>query len=171
MYVIMGSTGNTGKLIVRALLKAGKRIRVISRDESKLKDLVERGAEPAIGKILNVKFLTKAFEGATAVYAMIPPNSWTNNIRGYQNAIARNIASVIEKTGIKYVVALSSVGAHLSEKGGIVQGLYDMEQRLNKIKGLNVLYLRASYFMENILGQIITIKQKGMMASLLKADF
>jgi uncharacterized protein YbjT (DUF2867 family) len=170
MYVIMGSTGNTGRLIARTLLKAGKKVRVISRNESKVKELVHEGAESAVGKMINLQFLKEAFSGATAVYAMIPPNSGTNNFRAFQNGVARNIGKAVELTRVKYVVALSSVGAHLQEKGGLVQGLYDMEQRFNKIKGLNVLYLRPSSFMENILSQIKSIKQMGVMASPVRAD-
>ncbi len=38
MYVITGSTGNTGKPITIALLEAGKKVRVISRDAAKAKN-------------------------------------------------------------------------------------------------------------------------------------
>ncbi|MBN2012871.1 NAD(P)H-binding protein [candidate division KSB1 bacterium] len=170
MYVIMGSSGNIGKLIATTLLKSGKQVRVISRDMSKVQDLVDQGAESVIGKISNIRLLRDAFKGAKAVYAMIPTNSWTNNYRAFQNGIARNIARAIETAGVKYVVALSGVGAHLQEKGGIVQGLYDMENRFNDVDALNVLYLRPSTFMENLLGQIHSIKQLGVMASAVKAD-
>ncbi|MCI0494558.1 NmrA family NAD(P)-binding protein, partial [candidate division KSB1 bacterium] len=115
-------------------------------------------------------FLAKALEGATAVYAMIPPNFKTNDYRGYQNQIAENIAVAIEKSGVKYIVTLSSVGAHLPEKAGVVQGLGDFEQRLNQINGLNVLHLRPTYFMENTLGQVGMIKMMGFMGSPVKAD-
>jgi len=170
MYVIMGSTGNTGKPIALALLKAGKKVRAISRDKSKVKELVEKGAEAAIGEISDANFLAKAFEGATVVYAMIPPNFKTDDYRGYQNQMAESIATAIEKSGVKNVLTLSSVGAHLPEKAGVVQGLRDFEQRLNKIKGLNVLHLRPSYFMENTLGQTGMIKMMGFMGSPVKAD-
>jgi uncharacterized protein YbjT (DUF2867 family) len=166
----MGSTGNTGKPIALALLNAGKKVRAISRDKSKVKELVDKGAEPAVGEISDANFLTKAFEGATVVYAMIPPNFKTDNYRGYQNQIVESIAKAIEKSGVKYAVTLSSVGAHLPEKAGVVQGLGDFEQRLNKIKDLNVLHLRPTYFMENTLGQVGMIKMMGFMGSPVKAD-
>lgn len=170
MYVIMGSTGNTGKPIVQALLKAGKKVRAISRDKAKVNELVASGAEAAVGDIADASFLTGAFEGATAVYAMIPPNFKTNDYRSYQNQMAESIASAIEGNGVRYAVTLSSVGAHLPEKAGVVQGLRDLELRLNRIPGLNVLHLRPSYFMENILGQIGMIKMMGFMSSPVKAD-
>lgn len=96
---------------------------------------------------------------------MIPPNIMSENYRSYQNEIAENIANAIEKNSVKYAVTLSSIGAHMTKNAGVVQGLHDFEQRLNKISDLNVLHLRPSYFMENTLGQIGMIKQMGFMAS------
>lgn len=44
MYVIMGASGNTGKPLAMALLKAGKKVRVLSRTEDKVKELKTQGA-------------------------------------------------------------------------------------------------------------------------------
>ena len=170
MYLIMGSTGNTGKPLAHALLNEGKKVRVISRDKNKVKDFLDKGAEEAIGEISEANFLAKTFAGATAVYAMIPPTMMSESYRGYQNQIAENIANAIEKNSVKYAVTLSSIGAHMTKNAGVVQGLHDFEQRLNKIKELNVLYLRAGYFMENLFGQIGTLKQMGFIASPLRAS-
>jgi uncharacterized protein YbjT (DUF2867 family) len=54
---------------------------------------------------------------------------------------------------VQYAVTLSSVGADKADKTGPVVGLHKLEERLNGIKGLNVLHLRAGYFMENTLAQ------------------
>jgi uncharacterized protein YbjT (DUF2867 family) len=45
-----------------------------------------------------------------------------------------------------------------------------MEQQFNAIPIINVLHLRPSYFMENILGQIGVIKQMGIMGSPVRPD-
>ncbi len=171
MYVITGATGNTGKVIANALLGAGKKVRVISRDSEHVKDLTDKGAEVAIGNLEDVDFLTEAFSGTTAVYAMIPPNFQVENFRAYQNKVTDAQISAAKSTGLKFVVTLSSIGAHLKEKAGVVQGLYDMEQKWNAVEGINVLHLRPSYFMENTLGQIDTIKNMGIMGSPIKGDF
>lgn len=170
MYAITGATGNTGKPIVKALLAAGKKVRALSRSEQKLSELVTSGAEAAVGELSNAKFLSQAFEGAAAVYAMIPPNFTAQDFRGYQNLVADALVQAVEKSGVKYVVTLSSIGAHLSAKAGVVQGLSDMEQRFNRLKGVQVLHLRPGYFMENLFGQLGTIKHMGVMGSPLKAD-
>jgi uncharacterized protein YbjT (DUF2867 family) len=48
--------------------------------------------------------------------------------------------------------------------------LHQLEEKLNTIAGLNVLHLRAGYFMENTLGQVGAIQGFGMTAGPLRAD-
>jgi uncharacterized protein YbjT (DUF2867 family) len=171
MYAITGAPGNTGKVISKILLEKGKRVRAIGRNAEKIKDLTKLGAESAIGDLNDENFLTKAFSGVTAIYAMIPPNFQAENYRVYQNKMTEAHIAATKKAGIKNVVTLSSVGAHLPEKAGVVQGLYDMEQKWNAVDGVNVLHLRPSYFMENTLGQVGIIKNMGIMGSPIKGDF
>ena len=170
IYVITGATGNTGKVIVDILLNRGKKVRVLGRNTEKLKHFAAQGAETMTGELSNGKFLQTAFTGAQVVYTLIPPNFQADDFRGYQNTISDTVAKAIEATSVRYAVTLSSVGAHLKEKAGVVQGLYDMEQKLNRLKGLNVLHLRPSYFMENLFGQLGMIKQMGIIGSPIKGD-
>ncbi len=170
MYVIMGSSGNTGKPLAMALLNAGKKVRILSRSEEKVKELKAAGAEVMIGDSNDAGFLTKAFAGATAAYVMIPPNWAAVDFTDYQRKYAAAIAEAVKKSGAKYVVSLSSVGTHLEEHSGVVFGLRYMEQKLDAITGLNTLHLRPAYFMENTFGQIGVIKQMGIMGSPVKAD-
>ena len=170
MYVIMGASGNTGKPLAMALLKAGKKVRVLSRTEDKVKELKAQGAEVMVGESSDVSYLTKAFTGATAVYAMIPPNFAATDFTDYQKKFADAVAEAVKKCNIKYVISLSSVGTHLEEHSGVVFGLRYMEQKLDAISGLNTLHLRPTYFMENTLGQVGVIKQMGVMGSPVKAD-
>jgi len=163
MYAIIGASGHTGKVVAETLLKAGKQVTVIGRDAAKLAGLVDLGAKPAIGDITDPSFLQSAFEGATAVYAMVPPNLTAPDVRAYQNTVIDSIASGIKKNTIPYVVTLSSIGAHLTEGAGVVQGLYDMEQKFRNINGLNQIHLRAGFFFENFFGMMPVIKMMGVM--------
>jgi len=170
MYAITGATGNTGKLIAEALLSKGKKVRVIGRDAARLKPLVDKGAEAFAGSLDDVAAMTRAFTGVKAVYAMIPPNPAAKNLRDYQNKIGEALATAITNARVRRVVNLSSVGAHLSEKVGPVNGLYDQEQRLNKLKDVHVLHLRPGFFMENLYWNIDLIKKMGINGSPLKPD-
>lgn len=157
MYVITGSTGNTGKYIAEHLLAAGKQVTVISRSADHLKSLTDKGATAAIGSLENADFLTKTFTGATAIYAMIPPNFAVKDFSGYQAVVTQALVTAIKSSGVKNVVTLSSIGAH-SDQTGVVAGLYKLEQALNAVPELNALHLRAGFFMQNFFGNIGLIK-------------
>ena len=170
MYVITGATGNTGKIIASALLEAGKKVRIISRNAGKAKELTDKGAELFTGDTGNAELLKKAFNGATAVYAMIPIDWQTADYTDHQVKHASAIAEALRECKVKYVVSLSSQGAHLESGSGVVLGLHKMESLFNKIEGIHTLHLRPTYFMENSLGMIGLIKQAGIMGSPVKAD-
>ena len=170
MFVITGATGNIGKRVAETLLAEDKDVRVIGRSAERLKELADKGAQAAVGSLEDEAFLTEAFNGATVVFAMIPPDLKAENLRKHQNRVGEAIANALTKAGVKYVVNLSSLGAHLPEKTGPVTGLYDQEQRLNKLEGVNVLHLRPTFFMENLLGYIPLVKAMGVNGSAMKGD-
>lgn len=170
MFVITGATGNTGRILSELLLKNGRKIRVVARNSDKLKSLADRGVEVLSGSLEDSDFVSKAFSGAEAVYAMVPPNWTATDFRAYQNRVIDALALGIEKNRVPYVISLSSVGADVSDKTGPVSGLYDMEQRFNAIKDANVLHLRAGYFMENFMGNIGLIRMMGINAGAIHAD-
>jgi uncharacterized protein YbjT (DUF2867 family) len=80
------------------------------------------------------------------------------------------LVSAIEKNGVKYAVVLSSFGADKPDKTGPVVGLHSLEKKLERISELNAVYLRAGYFMENLLPQVGVIKSFGDMAGPVRAD-
>ena len=170
IYTVAGATGNTGKPIAEALLKAGHQVRIISRDADKAASLVALGAQLIHGSSTDSATLTAALNGADAAYLMIPPNMQHPDFGTYQAEATESMAHAIEASGVKNVVTLSSVGAHLESGAGIVQGLHFMENRLNEIPGVNVLHLRPCYFLENTLGQAAAIKMMGIMGSPIRAD-
>lgn len=60
----------------------------------------------------------------------------------------------IAKAGVKRVVNLSGIGAHVSAGAGPIVGLHRQEQRLNAIADLDVLHVRPGYFFENHLAYV-----------------
>jgi uncharacterized protein YbjT (DUF2867 family) len=170
MYTIAGATGHIGHIIAELLLKKGEKVRVIGRSAERLQPLVDKGAEAVVADLTDTTAVTKAFTGAKAVFILIPPNPSAKNVREFQNQIGESLATAIKNSGVKYVVNLSSLGAHLSEGTGIILGLHDQELRLNKLEGVNILHLRPTFFMENIFGQIGIIKNMGVMGSPVNPD-
>src|SRR5215471_7009403 len=170
MYVITGATGNTGSVVTRRLLAQGKKVRAIGRSAERLQPLVNAGAEAFVADLGDSGALSKALAGAEAVYVMVPPDLNTKDPLTDRARITDSIAAALEKAKVKHVVSLSSIGAEQSEKVGPVFGLHRLEQKLNVIPGLNVLHLRAGYFMENTLAQVGTIQAMGATAGPLRGD-
>jgi len=170
MLVITGATGKTGSKLTEMLIARGLKVRVVGREAEKLKAFTAKGAEAAMGDMADKAFLTKTFNGAEAVFAIIPPNFGVADYRAYQDAIGKNIIAAIKDSGIRYVVNLSSQGAHLPERTGPIKGLHDQEERLNKLEGVNVLHLRPTYFMENLLMNISMIRKMNIMGSAIRGD-
>jgi len=170
MIVITGATGKTGSAVAEALMAKGQKVRVIGRDAAKLKGFTAKGAEAAVGDLGDRAFVTKAFNGSEAIYALIPPNFGVADFRAYQKQIGGSIVEAIKGSGVRYVVHLSSQGAHLPDRTGPIVGLHDQEERLNRLDGVNVLHLRPTYFMENLLMNIDLIKKMNIMGSAIRGN-
>jgi uncharacterized protein YbjT (DUF2867 family) len=170
MIAITGATGNIGSKIAAALLSGGHPVRCIARSTDKLDALAAQGAEVEAISLADTRALTQAFSGAEAVFAMIPPNYQAPDFLSYQEMIGTSLARAIQASGVKYVVNLSSLGAHLADGTGPIKGLHAQEQRLNELPGVHLLHLRPTYFMENLLANIPLIQTMNIMGSALRAD-
>jgi uncharacterized protein YbjT (DUF2867 family) len=166
MYVILGASGNTGSIIANSLLSQGQKVRVVGRDAGRLQRFVRQGAEAFTADVSDAAALTKAFSGARAAYLVLPPITTREDQERQSDAIAK----AVKQSGLRYAVYLSSYGAHVPEGTGPVTGLHSSEQKLNAISGLNVLHLRAAYFMENNLAAIGVIQRMGVFGHALLPD-
>jgi uncharacterized protein YbjT (DUF2867 family) len=166
IYVILGASGNTGSIVANFLLSKGKKVRVVGRDSGRLQRFALLGAEALTATVSDATALTKAFSGARAAYLMLPPAK----SREEQERDSDGIAKAVKKSGLRYAVHLSSYGAQVAEGAGPVSGLHSSEQKLNAIDGLNVLHLRAAYFMENNLAAIGVIHGMGIFGNALLPD-
>jgi uncharacterized protein YbjT (DUF2867 family) len=168
MYAITGASGNTGSTVAEMLLARGAKVRVIGRDTNRLARFA--GAEAFAADLTDADAVAKAFDGARAIYAVLPPNHSSTDVRAYQEKVSDALASALRKTSVTHAVVLSSIGADKNEKTGPVVGLHNLEQKLNSIVGLNALYLRAGYFMENLLPQAGIIRNLGIALGPVRAD-
>jgi uncharacterized protein YbjT (DUF2867 family) len=166
VYAILGASGNTGAIISDSLLSKGKKVRVMGRDGGRLQRFVRKGAEAFTADMSDAAALTKAFGGARAAYLILPPITTREDQEQQSDAIAK----AVKESGLRYAVYLSSYGAQVPEGTGPVTGLHSSEQKLNAIGGLNVLHLRAAYFMENNLAAIGMIQEMGIFGHALLPD-
>jgi uncharacterized protein YbjT (DUF2867 family) len=149
MFVVAGVTGNTGRVVAETLLAQKKPVRVIVRDAKKGEPWVALGAEVALAELDDEKALTAALSRAEGAYLLLPPNWTATDVLRDNKKRATTLANAVEASGVKHVVFLSSIGAHLPSGTGPVVSLHDGEVALDKVKA-DVTHVRAAYFMENI---------------------
>lgn len=168
--VITGSLGNISKPLTETLVKAGHTVTVISSSANRADEIKALGATPAIGSVEDVNFLTDAFKDADAVYAMVPPNFGASEWKNWIAGIGQNYADAITANGIKKVVHLSSVGAHLEDGVGPVSGIHRVEEIYNKLEDVAVKHLRPGFFYTNFYANVGMIQHAGIIGSNYGAD-
>lgn len=161
-YIVTGSLGNISKPLVQKLVAAGHDVVVVSSKHEKAEQIEAMKAKAAIGSITDVAFLSRIFNEADAVYTMVPPFFGANDWKKYIAEIGENYATAIKIAGVKNVVNLSSIGAHMPEGCGPVSGLHFVENALNNLPGVHVKHLRPGFFYGNLLSNISMIKNMGI---------
>ena len=169
--VVTGATGRTGGAAARALLEKGEKLRLVGRDAKKLQPLLRNNAEAFVGDVADAGFLARAFEGSTAVYLVVPEDTSQPDLRALQERVTDSFAAAVSSSKVPYAVALSSIGAQHADRTGPIVGLHNLEQKLKGVSGLNVLCLRAGYFMENLMLSLAPLRSMGMLPGGLRGDF
>jgi uncharacterized protein YbjT (DUF2867 family) len=161
-FAVMGATGNIGSKLAEQLLQGGHQVRALARSADKLGALKARGAAVLTGEAADAAYLTRAFAGADGVFTLLPPNPVSPDFLGEMRRNGEAIARAIADSGVKYVVALSSIGGDRPAGTGPIAGLHEQEERLKRLPGANVLALRPGYFFENFNNVLGLIKHQGI---------
>ncbi len=170
MITVMGATGQTGGQIALALLAAGARVRALGRNERALAALRRHGAEVWRGDSADPTFLTGAFRDADAAYTLLPTDRRAPDYPRRQGEEGAAIATAIAASGVRHVVALSSLGAELPAGTGVIVGLHEQEQRLAALATAELLFLRPVSFFENFYDALAPIKAQGSNADAVASD-
>lgn len=164
LFTVMGATGHTGGGTARRLLAAGARVRAIGRNPDKLAALARAGAEVRAGDSRDPAFLADAFRGADGAYTLLATDRQAPDYAARQREEGEAIASALRESGLRRVVALSSLGADLPSGTGVILGLHAQEERLKAIEGIDLLLLRPVSFFENFYDALGMIREAGMLA-------
>ena len=105
---------------------------------------------------------------------MVPPNNYLDpnlDLLAYYSKLGDNYAKAIKDTGIKRLVNLSTIGAHLEKGSGILLGAHNVEKILNELSAeVSITHIRPTSFYYNLYGYIDMIKKEGMIAANYGAD-
>lgn len=130
MYLITGASGHTGGAIAKILVNAGLPVTALGQSGDKLASLAKLGAKTLPGDVRDPHFATTAFSGADAAFVIIPSDYAAPDFRAYQNTVIDGVIAGLQANRVRYVVTLSTVGAHLTTDSGVLLGLHDMEQKM-----------------------------------------
>ena len=158
MYAVMGITGNVGGAIANTLLKHGKQVRGIVRNEAKAQAWKDRGVELVVANY--DANLGAAFTGVEGIFAMIPPNLTPDP--GFPDSTARiaAIKNAVIAAKPPRAVFLSSIGSEKDSGLGLITTTHILEEQLGST-GVPSAFLRAGSFMENILHSIPAARATG----------
>lgn len=167
--IVTGSLGHISLPLAKSLVQKGHTVTVISSKPEKQAGIEALGARAAIGSLEDIPFLSATFTAADAVYTMVPPNNYFDpglDLLGYYRRLGNNYAQALEGSGVKRVVNLSTIGAHLEKGSGILLGAHDVEHILNTLPDeVSITHIRPTSFYYNLYGYTEMIKTAGFIAA------
>jgi NAD(P)-dependent dehydrogenase (short-subunit alcohol dehydrogenase family) len=75
VLIVLGATGHVGSAVTNALLAAGERVTVVTRDEAKADAWIARGAEAAVVDVGRADALRAVFRQGKRAFLLNPPAS------------------------------------------------------------------------------------------------
>jgi uncharacterized protein YbjT (DUF2867 family) len=166
---VVGATGRIGAKLTRTLLRAGHQVRALSRGGPGLDALVKLGAEPCLGSFdTGAGELDKFFGDADAAFLMVKTD-W-NNIHGHYPAVAQRFVDALRKSQVRLAVSLTAIGSEVTGSTGHFESFYKLDQALNQLSNIDLVHLRAGWFMENMLFFTGAVARHGRIAWSLDPD-
>lgn len=142
-------TGNVGTHLVRLLIQAGERPRVLVRNAGSLPAEVRHASDVVEVDQGDRTAVVAATVGVDTLYWVDPPTEDDDPIAGYTR-MGRSGAAAIRENGIRRVVFQSSGGAEARSGFGEIDGLGATEDLFDET-GADVIHLRCGYFYSNLL--------------------
>ena len=167
MYVVGGVTGHTGSLVARTLLERGERVRAIVRNREHIYNWKDQGAEVVVVDFNDALLLSSVLEGVKGAYLLTPQSVYDSNPLEKWACLNQSIVTAVKNARLKNTVILSSMGAHRDKHTGLVQALYDAEQKFKNAE-IPVTALRAAYFYENWIPTLDAVHEKSALPTFLK---
>lgn len=165
--MIVGATGQVGSILLREIRGSGFPVTAVVRNPGKIMD---KSTEFRVADLLNAEQLIEAFRGGTTAFVITPEYPTSRDIMEDTWRIVSNYKRAIQAAGIKKVVALSCIGAHIGSNTGNVLMSRILEQELDSLD-ISKVYIRPSYYFSNWLGYLETVKQYGALPSFFPKDF
>jgi uncharacterized protein YbjT (DUF2867 family) len=159
--------GNVGRHLVRMLIRAGVRPRLLTRHPEMIPAALAEHVELVTADSREPGQVVSATAGVDAVYWVDPPAESRDPMADYRRA-TESIVAAVGANRIGRVVFQSSVGAEKRHGAGEIDGLAETEVALDRC-GADVTHLRCGYFFTNLLFEAESVKT-GMLQTVLPLD-
>ncbi|MEV8315919.1 NAD(P)H-binding protein [Streptomyces sp. NPDC059900] len=166
MIVITAPTGNIGRHLLPLLLESaparGEELRVIVRDPARLTDAVRERVEVITGSHGDADIVDRAFDGADAVFWLVPPDASLTPEDAYRG-FTRPAAKALVAHGVGHVVGVSALGrgTPVAGRAGLVTASHAMDDLIADT-GVAYRALANPSFFENLLEEAGSLRDKGV---------
>jgi uncharacterized protein YbjT (DUF2867 family) len=171
MIVITSPTGAIGHQVVEHVLRSAKPVRLIARDPSRLARDARTRAEIVQGSHSDANVVNKAFTGADSVFWLVPPDPKAQSVEAAYVGFTRPAAEAFKKQRVERVVSISALGRGTpwAAKAGLVTASLKMDDLIAST-GVNYRAVTNPSFMDNLLRQMDSIKNKGVFSLPISGD-
>ncbi|WP_075793125.1 NmrA family NAD(P)-binding protein [Massilia putida] len=169
MHIIIGGTGRVGSATVRALLRRGEPVTVVTRNSGHASDLRNAGARIAVADVRDVPALRAILRTGTTALLLNPPAAPFTDTDAVERANAAAIVDAVTGSGLCKAVAVSTFGARPGEPCGDLTVLFEFEEKL-RAQPVPVAVNRGAYYMSNWADMLDTVRHRGKLPSFFPAD-
>ncbi len=110
LILLTGATGYVGGRLLRALQKAGRRVRCLARRPEHLASRLQPGTEVARGDALDRSSLVAAMQGVGTAYYLVHSMGSTGDFERQDREAAATFASAAREAGVGRVIYLGGLG-------------------------------------------------------------
>lgn len=153
MILVTGATGTIGSQVVKLLREKGVELRAFVRDPNKASSIRGPGVDIVQGDMGTPATLDAAMKGIDKVFLLSVGDPRQVELQG-------DVINAAKRAGAEHIVKLSAQGASPDSPVSLARWHYETEKQLEN-SGLAYTHLRPTFFMQNFLGYVSTIKADG----------
>ncbi len=160
MIVVTTPTGDIGARVLRHVLHAGKKVRVVARNPARLPKHLSARVEVIEGSHADEAVIERALAGASAVFWLPPGSPVAPSADAAYVDFSRAFCTALPKSSVTHVVGISALGRGWGKPSGLAGASVRMDDLIGAAAA-NSRALACASLMDNILRQVAQIREAG----------
>jgi uncharacterized protein YbjT (DUF2867 family) len=170
MIVITAPTGHIGRKVLSNVLDQGGNVRVIARNPSKLPTETRGRFDVIEGSHADLDVVMKAFEGADTVFWLVTGDMSAPSANAAFVDFSQAGCEAMKACGVKRVVGISALGRGWPRDAGHATATLKLDDMIAQT-GVSYRALACGSLMENVLRQVVSIRDQGVFYGPHPGDF